>query len=98
MIGASYADAGVSGITLQRPELQRLIADCLAGLINTVITLDPDRLSRDRSQLRALLIMFRNADVTVEYSREAHCENFHETVLSAVEKYEEAKRRSSLAR
>jgi DNA invertase Pin-like site-specific DNA recombinase len=45
----------VSGVTLERPELQRLLADCRAGNIVTVITKDPDRLSWDIGQLIALL-------------------------------------------
>jgi site-specific DNA recombinase len=97
-ISASYADAGVSGITLERPELQRLIAGCRAGLIDTVITRDPERLSRDHGQLLALLLMFRKAGVRVEYSEERHNHSFLEVLVSAVAKYEATKRRSSLAR
>jgi site-specific DNA recombinase len=49
-----YTDAGVSGATLDRPALQRLIADCRAGKIGVVITKDTARLSRDSSQLFTL--------------------------------------------
>ncbi len=91
-IEASYADAGVSGIKLQRPQLQRLLADCRA--IDTVITRDPERLSRDHGQLLALLLMFRNAGVRVEYCEEGRNHGFLETVLCAVAEVEEAKRRS----
>ena len=34
-------DAGVSGMTLEQPELQRLMKDCRAGKIGTVVTQDP---------------------------------------------------------
>jgi site-specific DNA recombinase len=54
-----YIDPGVTGVTLDRPELQRLIADCRAGKIGTVIAKDPDRLSRDLSQLLVLLHISR---------------------------------------
>jgi site-specific DNA recombinase len=62
-----YTDAGVSGATLDRPALQRLIADCHVGKIGTIITRDADRLSRDHGQLIALLHIFTVADVRVEY-------------------------------
>jgi site-specific DNA recombinase len=91
-IEASYADAGVSGIKLQRPELQRLLADCRAGLIDTVITRDPERLSRDSGQLLLHLQTFRKAGVRVEYSEEAHNNGSVGTLLSAVADFE-AKRR-----
>ncbi len=97
LISATYAEAGVSGITLQRPELQRLLVDCRAGLIETVITQDPDRLSRDSGQLLLLLQIFRSAGVRVEYSERALNESFLETVLSAIAEYEEAKRLSTFS-
>jgi site-specific DNA recombinase len=40
IICETYLDAGVSGATLERPALQRLLADCRAGKIGTVITQD----------------------------------------------------------
>ena len=66
-IRSIYMDPGVSGSSLDRPELQRLITDCHAGKIGTVITLDPERLSRDTSQLLALLHIFQKAGVRVEF-------------------------------
>jgi site-specific DNA recombinase len=62
-----YIDPGVTGVTLDRPELQRLIADCRAGKIGTVIAKDPDRLSRDLSQLLARLHIFEMTGVRVMY-------------------------------
>jgi hypothetical protein len=59
VLGTIYTDAGVSGATLERPELQRLIADCRAGKVGMVITRDADRLSRDKGQLIALCISSR---------------------------------------
>ena len=46
-ITEAYSDAGVSGATLERPALQRLIADCRAGKVGAIITKDPERLSRN---------------------------------------------------
>jgi site-specific DNA recombinase len=96
VITGTYAEAGVSGITLERPELQRLIADCRAGLIETVITKDPARLSRDSGQLLALLHIFQEARVDVEYSAPEAKNDFLFTVLCAVAEIEEAKRRMKL--
>jgi len=45
----TYTDAGVSGIMLDRPGLQQLLAACRAGKVGTVVAKDPDRLSRDTS-------------------------------------------------
>jgi len=68
VIRETYMDAGVSGMTLERPELQRLMADCRAGKIGTVVTQDPERLSRDTGQLIALLYVLLEAGVCVEFS------------------------------
>jgi DNA invertase Pin-like site-specific DNA recombinase len=63
-----YIDVGVSGLTLERPGLQQLIADCRAGKIGTVIAQDAARLSRDAGQLLTLLQMFQDAGVRVEFA------------------------------
>jgi DNA invertase Pin-like site-specific DNA recombinase len=41
-----YDDGGISGATLERPALQRLLADIEAGRINVVVVYKIDRLSR----------------------------------------------------
>jgi site-specific DNA recombinase len=90
-----YIDPGVSGVTLERFELQRLIAECRAGKIATVVTKDPARLSRDTSQLFALLRIFEDAGVRVEYStRDGRSDRLLAMILSAVAELEEAKARS----
>jgi DNA invertase Pin-like site-specific DNA recombinase len=43
-----YDDGGVSGGTLERPTLKRLLRDVEAGLINVVVVYKVDRLSRSR--------------------------------------------------
>jgi DNA invertase Pin-like site-specific DNA recombinase len=67
-IGQVYMDCGVSGLTLERPGLQQLIADCRARKIATVLVDDPGRLSRDTGQLLTLLQMFQEAGVRVEFA------------------------------
>jgi DNA invertase Pin-like site-specific DNA recombinase len=61
-------DPGVSGITLNRPQLQRLLTDCRAGKIGTVVTKDPDRLSRNPAQLITVLDVFRETGVQVQFA------------------------------
>jgi Resolvase, N terminal domain len=64
----TYMDVGVSGASLNRPQLQQLIADCRAGNVRMVVTQDPDRLSRDYSQLLALLQMFKAEGVCLAFA------------------------------
>jgi site-specific DNA recombinase len=90
-----YVDAGVSGITLERPALQQLIADCLAGKIATVVTQDPERLSRDSAKLLVLLDIFRDADVRVEFITGGERIPLLEAMLSAFSELEEATHQTS---
>jgi DNA invertase Pin-like site-specific DNA recombinase len=57
-ISSIYIDGRREWVTLARPPLQRLIRDCHAGEIDTIVTRDPDRLSRDTSRPLALLHIF----------------------------------------
>src|SRR5690242_11046308 len=43
---ASYDDGGFSGATMDRPALQRLLADITAGRVDTVVVYKIDRLTR----------------------------------------------------
>jgi DNA invertase Pin-like site-specific DNA recombinase len=92
-----YADPGVSGVTLERPELQRLLADCQAGKIGMVITKNPERLSRDMSQRIVLLRLFLEADVHVVFSTKGGEQSYQQfrLLLSSLVALVEAKRRSS---
>ncbi|MFM9500743.1 recombinase family protein, partial [Streptomyces galilaeus] len=46
VIPSTYDDGGLSGATMERPALQRLLADVDAGLIDTIIVYKIDRLTR----------------------------------------------------
>jgi site-specific DNA recombinase len=60
-----YADGGFSGATLQRPALQRLIADIEASSIDIVVVYKIDRLSRSLMDFAKLVEIFdRNNNVT----------------------------------
>lgn len=63
----TYSDNGWSAGTLDRPALERLRADVRAGAIDTVITLDPDRLSRDLVHLLLLTDEFEAAKVPLVF-------------------------------
>ena len=57
-----YDDGGFSGGTLERPALQRLLADIEAGLVDVVVVYKIDRLSRSLMDFSKLVEVFdRNA-------------------------------------
>jgi DNA invertase Pin-like site-specific DNA recombinase len=57
-----YDDGGFSGGTLERPALQRLLADIEAGLVDVVVVYKIDRLSRSLTDFSKLVEVFdRNA-------------------------------------
>lgn len=62
-----FADEGVSGAALDRPGLTALREAVEAGLINTVILRDPDRLSRKLSHQLLLSEEFETAGVRLEF-------------------------------
>lgn len=59
-----YDDGGVSGGTLERPALKRLIADVEAGLIDVVVVYKIDRLSRSLMDFSKLVEVFDRNGVT----------------------------------
>jgi DNA invertase Pin-like site-specific DNA recombinase len=59
-----YDDGGVSGGTLDRPALKRLVADIEAGLVDVVVVYKVDRLSRSLMDFAKLVETFEAHDVT----------------------------------
>ena len=59
-----YDDGGISGGTLERPALQRLIADIEGGLIDVVVVYKIDRLSRSLIDFTKLVEVFDAHSVT----------------------------------
>jgi DNA invertase Pin-like site-specific DNA recombinase len=88
-VGLTYMDAGASGMTLIRPALQQLLADCRDGKIAVVLTTDIDRLSRDTAQLAALLHKFRR--VHVEFASGQDGLKLLAAVLSALAEFHNTK-------
>jgi len=59
-----YDDGGVSGGTLERPALKRLLADIEAGLVDVVVVYKIDRLSRALMDFAKLVEVFDRNNVT----------------------------------
>jgi DNA invertase Pin-like site-specific DNA recombinase len=59
-----YDDGGVSGGTLERPALKRLLTDVEAGLIDVVVVYKIDRLSRSLMDFSKLVEVFDRNGVT----------------------------------
>ena len=55
LLPAVYEDAGLSGGTLERPGLQRLLADIDAGLVDQIVVYKVDRLTRSLSDFAKLV-------------------------------------------
>ncbi len=64
LIKDRYDDGGISGATLERPGLQRLLDDCRSGKIDCVVVYKVDRLSRSLFDFAQLIETFTAADVT----------------------------------
>jgi DNA invertase Pin-like site-specific DNA recombinase len=59
-----YDDGGISGGTLERPALKRLIADIQEGLVDVVVVYKIDRLSRSLLDFSKLVEVFDANEVT----------------------------------
>jgi DNA invertase Pin-like site-specific DNA recombinase len=59
-----YDDGGISGGTLERPALQRLLSDIEDGLIDVVVVYKIDRLSRSLMDFSKLVEVFDRNNVT----------------------------------
>ena len=59
-----YDDGGISGGTLERPALRRLLLDVEAGLIDVIVVYKIDRLSRSLTDFARLVEVFERHNVT----------------------------------
>lgn len=59
-----YEDGGYSGATLQRPGLQKLLADCREGNVDTIVVYKIDRLTRALSDFAKMVDLFDAHKVT----------------------------------
>jgi DNA invertase Pin-like site-specific DNA recombinase len=58
LIPDSYDDGGISGASLNRPDLQRLLGDIAAGRVDTVVVYKVDRLTRSLTDFAKLVELF----------------------------------------
>jgi DNA invertase Pin-like site-specific DNA recombinase len=59
-----YDDGGVSGATMDRPALKRLLSDIEAGRIDTVVVYKVDRLTRSLGDFAKIVEVFDNRGVS----------------------------------
>ncbi|PWS35171.1 resolvase [Falsiroseomonas bella] len=64
LVPGRYDDGGVSGGTLERPALRRMLADIERGLIDVIVCYKIDRLSRSLVDFTKLVEVFDANDVT----------------------------------
>ena len=60
---AAYDDGGFSGATMDRPALQRLLADVKAGRVDTIVVYKIDRLTRSLADFAKIGPKFRLTDL-----------------------------------
>jgi site-specific DNA recombinase len=58
LVKAAYDDGGLSGGTMERPALQRLLADISEGLIDVVVVYKVDRLTRSLADFAKMVEVF----------------------------------------
>jgi len=58
LIPDSYDDGGISGASLDRPDLQRLLTDIQAGRVDNVVVYKVDRLTRSLTDFARLVELF----------------------------------------
>jgi site-specific DNA recombinase len=63
-LSARYDDGGFSGGSMDRPALQRLLADIRAGLVDVVVVYKVDRLTRSLSDFAKLVELFDQTGVS----------------------------------
>jgi DNA invertase Pin-like site-specific DNA recombinase len=59
-----YDDGGISGATMERPALRRLLADIEADLVDTVVVYKVDRLTRSLSDFAKIVEVFDRQSVS----------------------------------
>src|SRR6202171_2801353 len=64
LVRTRYDDGGLSGGTMGRPALQRLLADIAANLIDVVVVYKVDRLTRSLSDFAKLVEIFEAHEVS----------------------------------
>lgn len=64
LVAKAYADGGLSGGNMERPALQRLLADIEAGLVDVVVVYKVDRLTRSLADFAKMVEVFDRQGVS----------------------------------
>jgi site-specific DNA recombinase len=64
LVKTAYDDGGLSGGTMERPALQRLLADISQGLVDVVVVYKVDRLTRSLADFAKMVEVFDAHDVS----------------------------------
>lgn len=67
----SYTDEGISGLTLNRPAIDRLRADAAAGKFDRIVVFDLARISRNAHAVRLFMDEMQSHGISVESVKEA---------------------------
>jgi site-specific DNA recombinase len=71
LVGERYDDGGISGGTLERPALQRLLAEIDAGRVSMVVVYKIDRLTRSLADFAKLVERLEKAGCSFVCKRPA---------------------------
>jgi site-specific DNA recombinase len=58
LLKTDYDDGGISGATMERPSLQRLLEDIRQGLVDVVVVYKVDRLTRSLADFARMVELF----------------------------------------
>ena len=85
LLPAQYDDGGISGGTLDRPSLQRLIADVEEGLVDQIVVYKIDRLTRSLADFAKLVEKLDAADASfVSVRRQGFWDNRRRELTEAL--------------
>ena len=65
-----YADDGISGTKVNRPEFQKMLADCEAGSIDIILTKSISRFARNTVDLLGIVRHLKELGIEVQFEKE----------------------------
>lgn len=71
VVTQDYFDVAISGVSLQRPGYQQLIADACRGLFDVVVSEGLDRISRDQEHISGFFKQMQYRDIRLSRFRKA---------------------------
>ena len=77
IVAGRYADQAISGASLIRPGIQKLLQDAAAGTFNIIVTESLDRLSRDQEDIAHIYKRMRFLGVKIVTLAEGEVNELH---------------------